>query len=958
MVLIGQSHQKIATAPRRLVGNETLWLDQPDVFWRVESGAVGIFAVQWQGKGPVGKRRYLFTVAAGEVLLGARPRSLGLVAVALEPSVVVPGVWSELSASCEQSKLGVVTWIQHFAESSDSPTVSETGSRDRFLTLRKEAVYAPPALIWIQLQQGSVQWLGEADWLITPTTGVFPLSHGTWVKAVDETEIKLLSTEEIADVMMVSATVDQFHGLALQWLEKYEQVETLAEFQQFKARQQLNDQVTQQALQGLASLLKPEDDSYLSSDNALLVVAGAVGRALGVTIRPPAQSEEGQRIREPLESIARASQLRLRQVLLRGQWWTQDGGPIMAYTRDQHKPVALLPVGSHRYERFDPAAQPAPQRVPVDAEVANQIDPVAFVFYRPLPTGRLQAWDLLKFAFYGRQRDLWMILLTGLLTTLLGMVVPQATAVLVDEAIPYGSTGLLIQIGLALLAVAFGRASFQFAQAVAAMRVETGSDVTLQAAVWDRLLTLKTAFFRDYSTGDLQSRVSSITAIRRKLSGTALDAMLSGGFALINLGLLFYYSAKLAVLALLVALLVMVVTAGSGVLLLKKQRPLLELDGELYGLMVQLINGVSKLRIAGAEGRAFAQWGEKYRQQLRLGLSTQRLEDGVNVFNSVMPTITSIALFWVASTLVAPMAGLGLSTGTFLAFNAAFAIFISGATSLSLTMIEVLDVIPLWLRSQPILQAEPEVDIQKADPGRLSGHFCVDRVTFRYRDDGPLILDDVTVEAKPGEFIALVGPSGSGKSTVLRLLLGFEQPQAGTVYYDGQDLSGLDVAAVRRQLGVVLQNGRINAGSIFENISGGALISLDDAWKAAEMAGFAEDVRSFPMAMHTVISEGGGNLSGGQRQRLVIARALALNPKILLLDEATSALDNRTQAIVSESLDQLKVTRVVVAHRLSTIRQADRIYVIQSGRVVQQGSFEQLAAQAGLFAQLIQRQVA
>ena len=437
-----------------------------------------------------------------------------------------------------------------------------------------------------------------------------------------------------------------------------------------------------------------------------------------------------------------------------------------------------------------------------------------------------------------------------------------------------------------------------------------------------------------------------------------MNAILSGSFALLNLGLLFYYSGQLAVLALVVALLIMAVTAGSGIVLLQKQRPLLELDGQLYGLMVQLINGISKLRIAGAEGRAFGQWGEKYRQIVRLDLSSQEIEDGVNVFNSVMPTITSIALFGLASTLVSPMSQLGLSTGTFLAFNTAFAIFISGATDLSLALIEVWDVIPLWARSQPILQAEPEVDTQKADPGRLTGHFCVDRVTFRYREDGPLILDDVTVEAKPGEFIALVGPSGSGKSTVLRLLLGFEQPQSGTVYYDGQDLSGLNITAVRRQLGVVLQNGRINAGSIYENIAGGALISLGDAWKAAEGAGFADDIRSFPMGMQTVISEGGSNLSGGQRQRLVIARALALNPKILLLDEATSALDNRTQAIVSESLDKLKVTRVVVAHRLSTIRNADHIYVIQAGRVVQQGNFDELAAQTGLFAQLIKRQIA
>lgn len=957
---MGQSGQDRTFTTRKLVGNETLYLDHSDVFWQVQSGAMGIFTVHWQGDEPVGERRYLFTVVAGEVMFGARPKTIGLVAVALEPTVVVPHCWSQRLLPCADDAIGLSTWVKHFSTILGFPATSISSQKRRYLTLPTGKVYAPSEFVWLRLLSGEVQWLGQAEWTLTPQSGLFPLSRGSWVKAnaEGETELQLLPKDEKFESTALADGVARFQDYGLQWLEKEAQADVQVGFQQFQARDQLNRDVIRHTVEGLASLLKPEDNRYLYADTPLLIVAGAVAHALGVTIRPPAKSAIDDQIREPLDLIAKASQLRLRQVLLRGQWWIKDGGPIVAYTREKHLPVALLPVASNRYEILDPSAQTFPQRLPVDAQVASEIDPVAFIFYRPLPEGKLGAWDLLKFTFSGRQRDLWLILLTGVITTLLGMVVPQTTAVLIDDAIPYGSTGLLLQIGLALLAVAFGQASFQFAQAIASLRIETSSDALLQAAVWDRLLTLKTSFFRDYSSGDLQSRVSSITAIRSKLSGTALDGILSGSFALLNLGLLFYYSDQLAILAVLVALVVMGVTVGSSAVLLQKQRPLLELDGQLYGLMVQLINGVSKLRIAGAEERAFGQWGENYRQMVRLNSSIQKIEDSVSVFNSVMPTITSIALFWLASSLVLPMSGSRLSTGTFLAFNTAFAIFISGSADLSLALIESLDVIPLWLRSQPILHGEPEVDTQKADPGLLSGHFCVDRVTFRYREDGPLILDDVTVEAKPGEFIALVGPSGSGKSTVLRLLLGFEQPQSGTVYYDGQDLSGLDITAVRRQLGVVLQNGRINAGSIYENISGGALISLGDAWKAAEMAGLADEIRSFPMEMHTVISEGGGNLSGGQRQRLVIARALALNPRILLLDEATSSLDNRTQTIVSESLDKLKVTRVVVAHRLSTIRNADRIYVIQAGRVVQKGNFEELAVQEGLFAQLIKRQVA
>ncbi|HEX9001924.1 MAG TPA: NHLP bacteriocin export ABC transporter permease/ATPase subunit, partial [Blastocatellia bacterium] len=430
-------------------------------------------------------------------------------------------------------------------------------------------------------------------------------------------------------------------------------------------------------------------------------------------------------------------------------------------------------------------------------------------------------------------------------------------------------------------------------------------------------------------------------------------------FSLLNLGLLFYYNGALAAIAVLVALVNVVVTVVSGVLTLKKARPLMEVQGQLMGVMLQLINGITKLRVAGAESRAFAYWGKRYHHQIKLMLSTQGIEDVVTVINKVLPALTTGILFWFAAGLLqAPegQATAALSTGTFLAFNAAFGTFIGGTTSLSSTIVDVLQVIPLWNRAKPILEAKPEVDGSKADPGRLMGRVVVDHVVFRYRNDGPMTLDDVSLRAEPGEFIALVGASGSGKSTLFRLLLGFDSPESGTVYYDGQDLSGLDVHAVRRQLGVVMQNSRVMSASIFENIAGGAQITMDEAWEAARMAGFAEDIEGMAMGMHTVVSEGGTNLSGGQRQRLLIARSLVLKPKVLLFDEATSALDNRTQAIVSQSLERLKVTRIAIAHRLSTIRNADRIYVFQNGRIVQQGNFDQLAQQDGLFAQLMARQ--
>jgi len=378
-----------------------------------------------------------------------------------------------------------------------------------------------------------------------------------------------------------------------------------------------------------------------------------------------------------------------------------------------------------------------------------------------------------------------------------------------------------------------------------------------------------------------------------------------------------------------------------------------DLDGALNGLMVQLVNGVTKLRVAGAEQRAFAHWGKMYSRKQHLAMEIRRLRDRVRLVNVSMPIVAIAFAFWFAL----GRGGSALPLGTFLAFNVALGTFINGLANLSDASSGLMSVPNLWRRARTILDAQPEVEPGKTHPGRLTGRVVFDHVGFRYRKDGPLTLDDVSIHAEPGECIALVGPSGSGKSTILNLLLRFETPLGGAIYLDGNDLGSLDIAAVRRQLGVVSQDSRLMSQSIFENIICGGLSTMDDAWEAARHAGLAEDIENMPMGMHTIVSEGGSNISGGQRQRMLIARALIRKPGILIFDEATSALDNRTQAIVTESLRRLKATRIVVAHRLSTVRHADRIYVIDQGRVVQQGTFEQLVAQTGLFANLMRRQL-
>jgi len=964
---------------KKLQGNLPLQLNDPSVVWIVQQGTIALFAVTTVNGVPEGERRYLFDVNPGEALfcitsnypaLNDQLESLSVIAIAVEPSELIEQAVSDLTVP--DLILLVEPWLHQLAkvEGLTKPDFTSAIAIDRFISLDPHQIFQPPAatVLWLQGRTGVVQWYGSDSITLTAESDLLPLATGMWISATQPAQFAIHSLDQFQSTDRLLKGLNQVHYFFLRSLEQIAAQEVQTDFSRFQARQKISRLVTQTALQDLVSLLRPRPANQFTNGDHLLMVAGSVGRAMGVAMKPPLEAEDPTRMKNPLEAIAYASQLRLRRIVLRDHWWQKDGSPIVAFTQEGQHPVALLPVAGH-YEMFDPQtadslAHPGFNHVSrhpvVNAALAARLNPSAYIFYRPFSTLIPRAWDMVKFAFKGQSRNLMLMLGMGATVTLIGMLLPLATGVLIDQALPMGDRQLLLQISLGLLFFAIGSVGLQWVQSIASMRLEALSESSMQAAVWDRLLRLKPDFFRQYTIGDLDSRVSSISQIRSKLTGSTLQTLLTSFFALLNFGLMFAYSPQLALVAGLVAGVAIAFIAIAGTLLLRLTRPLLEIRSDIYGLLIKLIEAVPKLRSAGAEERAFATWGKKYTQQLKLESKTQFLQDSAKVFNTVLPGITSTLLFWTTVVLLGKAQTAGttsLSTGEFLAFTAAYGIFIGGATSLSNTIITVLDVVTLWRRSQPILTADPEVDPTKADPGRLAGRVVVDRVTFRYRPEGALILDQVSIYAEPGEFIALVGSSGSGKSTLMRILLGFNEPSEGTVYYDGQDLASLDITAVRRQLGVVLQNGRINAGSIYENIAASALLPVSAAWEAAEMAGFADDIRAMPMGMYTFVSEGGGNISGGQRQRLMIARALALKPKILLFDEATSALDNRTQAIVTESLDSFGVTRIVIAHRLSTIRNADRIYVIEAGRVVQQGSFEALAHEEGMFAQLIARQL-
>ena len=616
--------------------------------------------------------------------------------------------------------------------------------------------------------------------------------------------------------------------------------------------------------------------------------------------------------------------------------------------------MAALPAWTGRYRLWDPADDRSTR---LDGKTAATLESFAWMFYRPFPQRMLGVWDLLSFGMRGAGVDLAAIVLMGLAGGALAALLPVATALIFDTLIPGADRTGLIAVAIFLGIAAVASALFELTRNFAVLRMEGRMDSALQAAVWDRLLGLPVPFFRDYTSGDLAMRSLAISQIRQSLTSSTLDSVFSGIFSVFSFALMFYYSWRLAMLGSALTFVAFLIPTLVGIVQVRRLREMSTVRGRISGMVLQFVSGIAKLRVTGKELRAFTGWAREFTRQKLEATAARRLTNRLAVFTAVFPIMCSGAIFYSNSVMTAGQSAPGLTTGEFLAFHAAFFQFLAAALAMSSAAVSVLGIVPMFERARPILESLPETSDAQAEPGELTGHIEVSRAVFRYRPDLPLVLRDLSLSIRPGEFVALVGTSGCGKSTLFRLLLGFERLESGAIHFDGQDLAGLDPQAVRRQIGVVLQNGQLQTGSIFENIAGARPLTLDDAWEAARLAGLEEDVRAMPMGMHTMISEGGGGLSGGQRQRLMIARAIAGRPRILLFDEATSALDNRTQAQVSRSLESLKATRIVIAHRLSTIVKADRIFALERGRVAESGTYQELLAQDGVFARLARRQL-
>jgi NHLM bacteriocin system ABC transporter ATP-binding protein len=955
------------TEPTRAFGNEIpgttpFLIHDPEKMWLVESGGMDLFLVSIEDGHAVGARQHVLRANSGTAVFGIdAPASfpMRLLAVPTPDSSI-----QEISSAGLQGALGkeksaqlLEGWISCLSRAAVGdllPKIFDYVQPGEVTVVNEtKAVLSRNGVVWVQLLEGTARFLGEYD--LSSDGGLFPLSEHAWLHAEKNCRITAVKTVAIFETNSHRAGLRVFHEMMTDRLFRNLQKNEERERDRLTRSGEADRNRLDLTLQLLASPLRreqevPED----AEDDAWLLACLALGKKLDIQFKPHPDRRKGTELRDPVDGIARASGVRVRSVALKGRWWRQDNGPLLCRREIDHAPVALLPSSPTSYRLFDPVARTGKS---VDAQVAGTLEPFAWQFYRPFPAKKLGLLDLVRLGLDDCRGGFNTILLMGVAAGLLGMALPVATGILFDSVIPGANHPQLLQLFVLMVVVCVCTSLFQVVQSFSMLRLQGKMDSSLQAAVWDRLLSLPVPFFRDYTAGDLAMRSLSISAIWGVLTGSVLSSVLSGVFSIFSFALLFYYSWRLALLATGLTITTGLVTILSGYQEVRYQRETTDIQGRLSGKLLQFINGISKLRVSATENRAFAGWAREFARQKRASIRARKVTVGLAVFTSAFPVLSSALIFYAMAALMGDPKRSPMSTGDFLAFNAAFSQFEFAVLALSSALISVLHIVPLYERARPILQALPEVDRTKGHPGELSGSIEVKHVSFRYRPDTPLVLRDVSLKVRSGQFVAIVGPSGSGKSTMFRMLLGFETPESGAIYYDNQDQCHLDMKAVRQQTGVVLQGGRLFSDSIYRNIVGSAPLTMEEAWEAACMAGLDKDIQAMPMGMHTVIAEGGGGLSGGQRQRLMIARAIVKKPRILLFDEATSALDNETQTIVSRSLESLQATRIVIAHRLSTIANADYIYVMDRGIVVQEGTYQDLIAKAGPFADLARRQI-
>ncbi len=718
--------------------------------------------------------------------------------------------------------------------------------------------------------------------------------------------------------------------------------------EQIRQRKLSDQEIMEDSLFRMASAVLGRQRAGLLDDERIVTKAAIDEILKYYHCKPVEIPSEIRDLDEQIEFCLRPHGLMRRNVKLEKDWFKDAFGPMLAFRKEDGAAVALLPGALFGYRYRDPDSG---KTIRLDRKTAEQFDTDAICFYRPLPLRKLGIPDLIVYLKDCLNTGDFLLLL-GLTfaATLLGLLMTNITRALTGFVLESANVSLLMGTAVFMISVIVSSQLLGASRALMMDRIKIKTSLAVEAAMMMRVINLPANFFRKYASGELSSHYSSVNQLCELLLGSVFSIGLSAGFSLLYITQIFHYAPALVVPALVIILAGIVVSVLSTFTQMRVSRQIMEKSAKENGLSFALISGVQKIKLAGAEKRAFAKWARSFAEASEPSYNPPVLIRANAAITSAVSLIGTIVLYYLAVTTK-------VSPSEYIAFNVAFGAVSASFASLTGVALSVATIKPILEMAEPILKAEPESNENKTMVTKLNGSIELSKVCFRYHANMPYVVNGLSLKIRAGEYIAIVGPTGCGKSTLVRLLLGFETPERGAVYYDGKDLTGLDLRSLRRRIGTVTQDGSLFQDDIYSNIVISApQLGLAEAWEAAELAGIADDIRAMPMGMQTIIGEGQGGISGGQKQRLMIARAVAPKPKILIFDEATSALDNKTQRQISEALDQLKCTRIVIAHRLSTIRNCDRILFLDQGQILEDGTYDELIAKNGRFAELVERQ--
>ncbi len=949
--------------------NLLLDMGDPQFAWFVDEGAVDLFLVEHRDGVEQSAPQHLFRAALGRLLPGVAPQeehtTLSLVAKGL-PGTVLRRLPAESLTAVGDAELAahVDLWLTEVSavlarDVAYRPRADVLVEAGEVLPTSAGTIVARRGVAWVSVAEGAGLFMD----LIDPVengpdgdglSGAVPLTPATWLSLTEVAELSAQSSNTLAEEGCLLSALTNFHAVAfsLERLNRSLTVVDQANLERLRATNRRTDEESARRrlfdLYGIA-----EEANAGVGETALLDALEIIGRHEGIDFRWPARMEASDTA-AILANVLDASGVRARRVRLRrdDKWWIGSSGAMLAFRPDDGRPVALLPGVLGRYREVDPGAR---RSIRVTARRAEALRTDAWLFYRPLSSASAGLGDLLRLAANGLNIDLARFVMAGLFGGLVMLLPALVLGFVADEVIPGGETGPLYVATATLAVVALLGALLHVLQGMALMRVEGRVASRVEAAFWDRLLRLPPSFLQRYPAGELAMRGMTFQTLRDAVQSVVANAVLSIVFLSPSFILIFFYDVTLGCVTLAFGLVSLVATVALGVWQIAPHGRVIRAVQHLAGRLFQLVNGITALRVEGAEGSAFAVWARDYREQKQAELKRDAVEEHLQALSASLPFLAGAVLF----ATVTLMDREAITAGDFLVVFTVFLVFQTAVTRLGASFGAVAAVIPALDQIRPLLAEPPETSVDGETVEALGGDIVFDRVSFRYDAEGPMILDDVSIRARPGEFVAIAGESGAGKSTLFRLALGLDQPSSGSVYYDGRDLKHLNIKQVRQLIGTVPQDVQLHPEDVWDNIVGdNEDATEEDAWRAARFASVDRAISAMPMGMLTCVGASASVTSGGESQRITIAQALLRNPRILLLDEATNWLDNDSQATVMQNLASLTSTRVVIAHRLSTLRQADRIYVMQSGKLVQEGSFAELMATEGVFRTLVRRQLA